>query len=108
MKTFNTSARITDIDIAGQEYSVVYADPSACALADVRGWCDNDNQTIYLDPSANARVLRDTLWHEIIHGLFREHGFPEKQGEEETCTFLGCALEAFCRANRAFVIKHLL
>lgn len=97
-----------DINIAGRAYQIKNAEPSACDLAEVSGWCDYANRTIFLDPNMSAELRRDTLWHEIAHALFYEHGFPFPAEEEDLTIFLGRNLGAFAHENAAFVRKYLL
>jgi len=86
----------------------MFADPSACELADARGWCDYERKLIIIDRTLDERLMNDTLWHEILHALMHEHAFPERQEEEAVVTFLGRALEVFCRDNSRFVRDYLV
>jgi Zn-dependent peptidase ImmA (M78 family) len=99
---------MSKIKVATQRYEVRFANPSACDIGAVNGWCDKDRKQIWIGPSLDAHLTRDVLWHEIFHALFHEHAFPEKSNEEKLVTFLGRAVEGFIQDNREFVLKRLV
>jgi hypothetical protein len=95
------------IKIIDVYYTVRFQDPALFDFADVFGYCDKMKRQIYIDESLEPRVMRDTLLHEILHALWAEWRFPERQEEEATVTWLARALETFFHDNPNFV-KQLL
>lgn len=71
-----------------------------------------DDQVIEINPSQETGRMRDTMLHEILHGLFSQIGQKDQGGklkmtEEELIRRLSPALLDFLRTNRQMVLYLL-
>lgn len=57
--------------------------------------------TIYIEPEQNPQIMRQTLLHEITHGILHQAGHYEDN--EAIITALGYGLYALIRSNPALI-----
>jgi hypothetical protein len=69
-------------------------------LGEDMGECDPMTTTITLDPSLNATMMQQTLWHELVHcwEITLQLDLPER-----TVDLLALSLIHFFRTNPRFV-----
>jgi len=96
------------IRIADRFYTVEFVEPEDCEAEGIHGWCDFDDCAICIKRGMDGIRTRDVMLHEVMHGLWHEHGFPARQPEEETVTFMARALSAFFTANKGFTREYLM
>lgn len=97
-----------NIKVVNREYAVVFEPSDVCEHVAVFGWCDKNDKVLHIDANLGPAMMREIMWHEVLHALIEEYGFPEKQSEERTVTFLAKAVAGFVENNPAFVRKYLL
>lgn len=71
------------------------------------GACNFDKLEIVLDPVLPLHLMRDTLWHEIVHALFWLVGFDGKKTEEEY-TRSGASLQLTALRDNPILVAYLM
>jgi len=66
---------------------------------EVFGVCDQTKQKIHIDVTATPAVLRDTLLHEIMHGVYWMFNLEDENKEEKIVSSLATGLLAVFRDN---------
>lgn len=68
------------------------------------GFCEFDNEVIYLDPSIKESRILSVLIHELVHVYLFEHNHQKKNhSEEDMCHFLGAYAEEIVDKARNFM-----
>jgi len=92
---------IHTIDIMGKPYSVEFS-TTLMAVDDCVGKCLPSKQMICVDETQARGQLRDTLMHEVMHGVFSESGLgTEIKGEDEEETIVRRLTTGFLQVLRA-------
>lgn len=92
------------IDIGHVRYAVRF-NKDLMADAGILGTCMVDTQMIYLDPLQGGDRLRETVLHEVLHGIFHQLGLKEYDSNQEETIVNGMAQRLLCvlRDNRRLV-----
>lgn len=97
MKPSKDTPQITELDILGKTYEVVYV-PRTGMSDDNLGSCEDEAQRICVAQGLKKDLIQDTLLHEITHALdYHLH----LNLEERQVSVLATGLIAVFRANSA-------
>jgi hypothetical protein len=66
-------------------FSVRFYDGSIERGSRMFGWCNTDDQAIYLSNRTAPAKQAETFLHEIVHALYWFYALPEKAEEEQVC-----------------------
>jgi hypothetical protein len=96
------------VKVGGYTFTVE-PDGGLSAFHSVNGVCGPDTQQVLYDPQVGFVVLRDTILHELMHGITNQLAFCEKQvglsddQEEHVVRTLSTAILALLRDNPKLV-----
>ncbi len=88
------------IRIGDIRYNVLEADRPADDPNDmVLGEIVFSSVRIYINPEQDAQIQRQTLWHEIVHGILHHAGQDHTENHEALVIALGYGLCSLVRNN---------
>ncbi len=92
---------VDKVDVLGKTYRVEET-PGMIVEDDASGKCIPHRCHIRIDPEQDIQQYRDTLWHEVMHGIFSEaglsHSFKDEEEEHIVRVLSTASLQAL-RAN---------
>lgn len=90
-----------DLKIGNIDHKIIKRKKIEDEGANCIGLIDHDQATIYIKKNLPLQVERQTLIHEVMHGIMIASGFDFDDGihTEDTVNRLGLTLEGFLRDN---------